>query len=130
MCGAERPSIFRQMIERERCRTQEEDSTTQNIKEAYAEMKRKALKRDYGMEHPQVGEEVLVRTEPVSDAIRRFTAKFAPIYEGSYTISKILEHGAYELLGGHGKIRGEFNKKQLSQYREVVEGEEEKARQT
>jgi hypothetical protein len=46
MCGAERPSIFRQMIEREICRTQEKDSTTQKIKEAYTEMKRKAFKRE------------------------------------------------------------------------------------
>jgi hypothetical protein len=110
MCGTECPSIFRQMIERERCRTQEEDSTTQKIKEAYARMKRKALKRERRRKkgntewNPQVGEEVLVRTQPVSDAIGGFTAKFAPKYEGPYTISKILEHRAYELIGGHGKI--------------------------
>jgi hypothetical protein len=40
------------------------------------------------------------------------------LIQGPYWISKILGHSAYELKDVQGKIRGEFNKKQLRKYKE------------
>jgi hypothetical protein len=42
------------------------------------------------------------------------------LFQGPYWISKILGHSAYELKDEQGKIRGEFNKKQLKQYKEEL----------
>jgi len=35
------------------------------------------------------------------------------IFEGPFFVSKNLDHSAYELKDEWGKVRGEFNKKQL-----------------
>jgi hypothetical protein len=40
------------------------------------------------------------------------------IFEGPYIITKILGHSAYELRDESGKLRGEFNKRQLRVYRD------------
>ena len=41
------------------------------------------------------------------------------VFEGPYVITKLLGHSAYELRDESGKLRGEFNKKQLQQYQEA-----------
>jgi hypothetical protein len=41
------------------------------------------------------------------------------VFQGPYTITKLLDHLAYELRDERGKLRGGFNKKQLRQYREA-----------
>ena len=49
------------------------------------------------------------------------------IFEGPFLVSKILDHSAYELKDEWGKVHGEFNKKQLKEYKEErgdQEGEE------
>jgi hypothetical protein len=136
MYRTQRPSIFKKILEQQGWQTKEEDSNTQKIEKAYVRMKTKALERERRRRKgntewsPQLGEKVLVRTQPVSDAIRGITAKFAPIYEGPYVISKILEHGAYELQGDEERIRGEFSKKQLRQYREESKEGAENDQQT
>jgi hypothetical protein len=55
----------------------------------------------------------------MSDAIRGMTSKFMHVFEGPYIITKLLDHSAYELRDESGKLRGEFNKKQLRLYREA-----------
>jgi len=67
----------------------------------------------------QAYEKVLVRTQPMSDAVKGMTAKFMHVFEGPYIITKLLDHSAYELKDGSGKLRGEFNKKQLRMYQEA-----------
>ena len=57
---------------------------------------------------------VLVKTQPMSDAVKGITAKFMYIFEGPFLVSKILGHSAYELKNEGGKVCGEFNKKQLN----------------
>ena len=47
----------------------------------------------------------------MSDAVKGMTAKFMHVFEGPYIITKLLDHSAYELKDGSGKLRGEFNKK-------------------
>jgi len=44
-----------------------------------------------------VNEKVLVKTQPMSDAVKGITAKFIYIFEGPFLVSKILGHSAYEL---------------------------------
>ena len=61
----------------------------------------------------------------MSDAVKGITAKFMYIFEGPFLVSKILERSAYELKDEWGKVRGEFNKKQLKQYREEKKGDHE-----
>ena len=68
--------------------------------------------------NPELNEKVLVRTQPMSDAVRGITSKFVHLFQGLYRISKILGHSAYELRDERGKTRGEFNKKQVNQYKE------------
>jgi hypothetical protein len=65
----------------------------------------------------------------MSEAVKRITAKFMYIFEGPFLVSKILDHSAYELKDDWGKGRGEFNKRQLKQYKEekgAQEDEEER----
>jgi hypothetical protein len=47
------------------------------------------------------------------------------VYEGPYFVSKALNHSAYEVKDEKGKVRGEFNKKQVKPYR----GGEEEAKE-
>jgi hypothetical protein len=54
-------------------------------------------------------------------AIKGITAKFIDIFEGPFIISKISDHSAYELKDEKGKMRGEFNKKQLKRYKDELE---------
>jgi hypothetical protein len=41
------------------------------------------------------------------------------VFEGPYIITRLLDHSAYELRDESGKMRAEFNKKQLRQYQEA-----------
>ena len=120
MCGTELTCIFREITEREEWHTQEEDSTTEKIENGFClddktalEMERKRKRNAEGSR--QLGKKVIVRTQPVSDAIPEITDKFTPMYETPYAISKILDHEAYEFRGFQGRIREEFSKKQLRQ---------------
>jgi len=67
----------------------------------------------------QAYEKVLVRTQLMSDAIKGMTSKFMHVFEGPHIITKLLDHSAYELRDERGKLRGEFNKKQLRLYQEI-----------
>jgi len=57
----------------------------------------------------------------MSDAIKGVTSKFMHVFEGPYIITRLLDHSAYELKDENGKLRGEFNKKQLRKYQEADE---------
>ena len=65
-----------------------------------------------------MSDKVLVKTQPMSDAVKGITAKFLYIFEGPFLVSKILDHSVYELKDERGKVHGEFNEKQLKQYKE------------
>ena len=65
-------------------------------------------------------ENVLVKTQAISNAVRGITSKFLHLFQGPYGISKVLGHSAYELTDEQGKLRGEFNKEQLKQHKEKL----------
>jgi len=123
MYGKERPNIFKKMMPKELW-PEQEDEIEKKIRRTYAKMKKRAMEREKCRKqgnakwNPELNEKVLVRTQPMSDAIRGITSKFVHLFQGPYIISKILGHSAYELRDEHGKTRGEFNKKQLKQYKE------------
>jgi hypothetical protein len=78
------------------------------------EMRRKRGKAEW---KPELNEKVLVKTQPLPDAVKGKASKFLHLFQGPYWISKVLGHSAYELKDGQGKVKGEFNKKQLKQYK-------------
>jgi hypothetical protein len=91
---------------------EEEEGIKEKMEKAYskirkrAEAREKRRKRGNSKWEPRLNEKVLVRTQPMSDAIRGISAKFIYIFEGPFWISKVLDHSAYELRDGRGKIRG------------------------
>jgi hypothetical protein len=91
---------------------------------AYAKMKEKAIKRDKRRKlgnsswTPKLCDKVLVKPQPVSDAVEGTTAKFMLLYNGPFFVSKVYPHSAYELKDENGKPRRKFNKKALKPYRE------------
>ena len=68
-----------------------------------------------------MNDKVLVKTQPVSDAIKGETSKFVLLYEGPLLISKIYPHSAYEEKDEKGKAIGKFSKKALKTYREETQ---------
>ena len=97
---------------------------------AYETMKRKLDKRrrnkKKGKAHwtPKVNDKVLLRTQPVSDAMAGVTAKFLHPYEGPYIIARIIPPSTFELAGEKARVRGQFNKRLLKAYKEATNGDE------
>jgi hypothetical protein len=124
MYGTQRPNIFKEMLPKQSRSNQGEEENEEKIRRAYLKMKKKAIAREKCRKRgnaewkPELNERVLIRTQPMSDAVRGITSKFMHLFQGPYVISKILDHSAYELKDEQGKKRGEFNKKQLRKYKE------------
>jgi ribonuclease HI len=120
--GAKRPDIFAELIPGLDLPEEEELGT--KVLNAYAKMKEKGVKRDRRRKTgnsnwaPKLKDKVLVRIQPMSDAIQGTTAKFMLLYNGPFYISKVYPHSAYELIDEDGRSRGKFSKKALRPYRE------------
>ena len=50
--------------------------------------------------------EVLIKTQPRSEAVKGITAKFMYLYEGPFVTSRILGYSAYEVRDERGKVCG------------------------
>jgi len=106
--------------------TRNEDLAAKVLK-AYITMKEKASKRDSRWKlgnsrwAPRINDKVLVKTQPMSDAIKGETSKFMLLYEGPFLISKIYPHSGYELKDENGRAKGKFSKKALKPYREEIQ---------
>ena len=61
------------------------------------------------------GDLVLIKTNPISDALNRVTAKFCELFEGPYVVKGIKGDATYEMadVDKPGSIRGIFNVRQL-----------------
>jgi hypothetical protein len=125
MYGVERPNVFDNVMPKVQGQEQEEEDIAAKLEAAYARMKQKAAarkrrhKKGNAIWTPKLNEKVLVRKQPMSDAIKGMTSKFTHVFEGPYIITMLLDHSAYELRDERGKLRGEFNKKQLRPYQEA-----------
>jgi len=119
MHGTERPNVFR-MIFPEKSWPNQEEGIEEKIRRAYLNMKKREMKREKrrkrgnGEWKPELNEKGLVKTHPISDAVRGITSKFLHLFQRPHRISKVLSHSAYELRDDQGKVRGEFNRKQLN----------------
>jgi hypothetical protein len=124
MYGVKRPNVFDKVMPKVQGLEQGEEDIAVKLEAAYTKMKQRtaARERRHKKENAiwtlKLNEKVLVRTQPMSDAIKGMTSKFMHVFEGPYIITKLLDHSAYELRDESGKLRGEFNKKQLRQYQE------------
>jgi hypothetical protein len=124
MYGFERCNVLSKLMPSIQALDQEEEGIEKKLEKAYSKIRKRAearerrLKRGNAEWVPKLNEKVLVRTQPISDAVKGITAKFMYLFEGPFLISKVLDYSAYELKDERGKVRGEFNKRQLKQYRE------------
>ena len=124
MYGVKRPNVFDKVMPEVQGLKQDEEDIAVKLEAAYIKMKQKAAARERRHKKgnaiwtPKLNEKVLVRTQPMSDAIKGMTSKFMHVFEGPYIITKLQDHSAYELRDESGKLWGEFNKKQLRQYQE------------
>jgi hypothetical protein len=124
MYGVKRPNVLDKIMPKVQGPEQEEEDIAAKLEAAYAKMRQKAAVRERRQKKgnviwtPKLNDKVLVRTQPMSDAIKGVTSKFMHVFEGPYLITRILDHSAYELRDESGKLRGEFNKKQLRMYQE------------
>ena len=124
MYGSERYNILKKLMPDVQNLDQGEEGIEEKLQNAYYKMRKRAVARERRRKkgnvewEPKVNDKVLVKTQPMSDAVKGITAKFLYIFEGPFLISKVLDHSAYELKDERGKVRGEFNKRQLKQYRE------------
>jgi len=131
MYGTGRPNVFRKMVPKESWLDQKDEGTEEKIRRAYVKMKKRTMareklrKRGNAEWNPELNENVLVKKQPISDAVRGITPKILHLFQGPYRISKILGYSAYELRDDQGKLTGEFNKKQLKQYKEEIHSQAE-----
>jgi hypothetical protein len=125
MYGVRRPNVFDRVMPKVQGLERAEEDIATKLEAAYAKMKQKAAARERRNKKgnaiwmPKLNEKVLVRTQPISDAVKGVTSKFMHVFEGPFIITRLLDHSAYELRDENGKLRGEFNKKQLRLYREA-----------
>ena len=88
MYGNERPNIFKKMMPKELWPEQEDEEIEKKIHRTYAKMKKRAMAREKRRKqgnakwNPELNEKVLVRTQPVSDAVRGITSKFVHLFHG------------------------------------------------
>jgi hypothetical protein len=125
MFGSKKPSLFKNILPSITEDGSTSDELRVKIAKAYERMKKRIegrkKRRKEGNAHwePELGDRVLLKTQPVSDAAMAVTSKFVRPYEGPYLITKVIHPSTYELADENGKIRGQFNKRSLKPYREA-----------
>ena len=62
-------------------------------------------------------ERVLIKGQNQSDTAKGAIDKFMHLYQGPYINIVVLPRSTYEREDNKGKLRGEFNKRQLKPYR-------------
>jgi len=123
MFGKNKPSIFENMLPELKQNTLEVEELGAKFERAFLRMERKSVergrkrKRGNANWNPELGDKVLVKCQNQSDAAKGVIDKSMHVYQGSYSINKILPYSTYEVVDCDDKLRGEFNKRQLKPYR-------------
>jgi hypothetical protein len=123
MFGDKRPGIFEKLLPQLKENMAGTEALEAKLERAFARIRRKAAERDRRGKkgntnwNPCVNDRALVRSQNQSDAVNGVIDKFMHLYAGPYTTNRILPHSTYELVDDQGKLRGEFNKKQLRPYK-------------
>lgn len=87
------------------------DIVKHNISKAYEKSAQRYNLRSRKKEF-SVGQIVFVRTHPVSDAAKKFCAKFAPQFTKAL-VSKKIGTVNYELINEKGKVLGQYHAKDI-----------------
>ena len=126
MFGCSKPSVFDNKLPKPKQNTLDVEEMDTELERAFSRMKRKAAererrrKRGNAIWNPKTGDKVLVKGQNQSDAAKGIIDKFTHMYQGPYIINKVLPHSSHELVDSKGRLRGEFNKRQLKPYRTDV----------
>jgi hypothetical protein len=88
-----------------------------NVRVRKKAKKRKSKKgKDNFRWKPQIGDQVLVKSQPVSDASRGITGKFQRPYEGPFVVKEVVNVYLYKLQSKSGSIKGLFHISHLKPY--------------
>jgi hypothetical protein len=93
---------------------------------AYERMKQRIWKRKLKSRHGNssrkfnLQDKVLLKSQPLSDAVQGKMKTFHRPFEGPYIVTKYIPPVTYELPDLKGKRKGEFNLKSVKPYREVT----------
>ena len=69
------------------------------------------------MTHYVVGDKVLIKARNLSDKLPQRTSKFMSVFEGPYSIGKIIREGTYSIVDlVNNKERGIFHAHDLRKY--------------
>jgi hypothetical protein len=123
MFGAPRPNPFEKLIPTSPEGSPAGESLEEMITKAYAKIRKRASDRERKRKkgkfnwEPQLGDKVLVRNQPHSNAARGIAAKFQHPFTGPFSITNIIPPSIYEVSDHHGKVRGIFNKRDLKAFR-------------
>jgi hypothetical protein len=121
LLGEVKGGLFKEICQKLPDKPSKEDLPTIVLK-AYAKMKGKAekRKRQKGKGNfrwrPQIGDQVLVKSKPVSDASKGITGKFQRLYEGPFVIKEVVNVYLYKLQSKSGNSKGLFHISHLKPY--------------
>jgi hypothetical protein len=87
-----------------------------NRAKTQAEKRKTKKKRGKFEWKPQIGDLVLVRSQPISDANKGIIGKFQQTYEGPLMISEIVSSGLFRLKSESGANKGLFHRSHLKPY--------------
>jgi len=116
MFGKNKPNIFQNMLPEFKLKTLDVEELDAKLERAFLRMKRKAADRERKIKkvnanwNSELGDTVLVKCQKQSDAAKVVIGKFMHMYQGPYSINKILPYSAYEGINSDGKLRGELRK--------------------
>ena len=120
MFGKNKPNSFQNMLPEFKLKYLDVEELDANLERAFLRMKRKAADRDRKRKkgnanwNPELRDTVLVRCQNHSDAAKCVIDNFMHVYQGPYSINKMLPYSTYEVVDRDGKLRGEFNQRQLN----------------
>ena len=96
--GKNKPNIFQNMLPEFKLKSLDVEELDEKLERAFLRMKRKAADRERKRKkgnanwNPQLGDKVLVKCQNQSDAAKGAIDKFMHVYQGPYSISKVLPY--------------------------------------
>lgn len=117
--------LFKKFLKKGADQVSTDESLSDKVLQAYIRMKSKASRRLEGQKRglykwePQIGDLVLCRCHPVSEALKGVNGKFSRPCENPWRITKRIPPYSFEVSGVDGKLRGVFHKQALKPYLET-----------
>jgi len=111
--------LFKKFLKKGADQISPDESLSDKVLKAYIRMKSKASRRFKGQKRglykweSQIGDLVLSRCQPVSEALKEVTGKLLRPCEDNWRIIKLIPPYYFEVSGVDGKMRGVFHKQAL-----------------